>query len=136
MESKITGVVGEVLDTTTDRISAMEADELRRTCQQLLMIGNAQMEIIRDQRKEIDSMSSDMREMEYEKVDAINKAVEAEAKLTQLDRRLTQSNRDVDRLVTENTAYVRMSREFPKLSVYMLVVAIAEAVAICLVLIF
>lgn len=136
MESKITGVVGEVLETTTDRISAMEADELRRTCQQLLMIGNAQMEIIRDQRKEIDSMSSDMREMEYEKVDAINKAVEAEAKLTQLDRRLTQSNRDVDRLVTENTAYVRMSREFPKLSVYMLVVAIAEAVAICLVLIF
>lgn len=136
MESKVTGVVGEVLETSASRISAMETEELRRTCQQLLMIGNAQMEVIRDQRKEIDSMSSDMREMEYEKADAINRTVEAEAKLTQLDKRLTQSNRDVDRLVTENTAYVRMSREFPKLSAYMLVVAIAEAVAICLALIF
>lgn len=136
MEPKITSTVGEVLETTTDRISTMETEELRRTCQKLMMIGNTQMEVIRDQREKIDSMSSDMREMEYEKADAVNKAVEAEAKITHLDKMLAQSNRDIDRLVTENTAYAKIIREFPKLSVCMLVVAIVEAVALCLALIF
>lgn len=124
-------------------VEEMDADELRRDIQSLMMIGNTQMEVIRDQREKIDSMSSDMREMESEKVDAIGKAAEAidkaadaEEKLDYLNKRLAQSNRDVDRLVTENTAYAKISREFPKLSVYMLVVAIVEAVALCLALIF
>ena len=135
MDAKVE-TIGDTLNTSVDRIKVMETEELRRTCQQLLMIGSAQMEVIRDQREKIDSMSSDMKEMEHEKVDATNKAAEAMQKLTHLDKRLTQSNRDLDRLVAENEAYSKMGRAFPRLSAYMLVVAIVEAVAICLSLIF
>lgn len=124
-------------------VEEMDADELRRDIQSLMIIGNAQMEVIRDQREKIDSMSSDMREMESEKVDAIGKAAEAndkaadaEEKLDYLNKRLAQSNRDVDRLAAENEAYSRIVREFPRLSACMLVVAIVEAVALCLALIF
>lgn len=148
-------------------VEEMGADELRRDVQNLMMIGNSQMDTIRRQRREIEGMQQDLMRRHGERTKVVaasmdllrtmgvpfdpeddspakwllmaatvaEKAEEAEEKMARLDRRLTQSQRDVDRLAAENEAYSRIVREFPRLSACMLVVAIVEAVALCLALI-
>lgn len=134
-------------------VEEMDADELRRDVHNLMMIGNSQMDTIRRQRREIDGMQQDLMRRHGERTKVIAASMDLLRAMgvpfdpeddsparwlrmaAAVAQEATQSQRDVDRLAAENEAYSRIVREFPRLSACMLVIAIVEAVALCLALI-